>query len=413
MEGEIEASANSGGTSDGSSLNLAKRKIILRDSATLMILALATLILYAITSFLFRSFETRRAELGKKYAARGAVALRAGQPEQAIAALRVAQSYAPDARTNHLLLAEALAEAHHTEEATNYFLSLRELTPADGFINLELARMAREKGETRQAIDYYRAASLGNWQGDGLTRRREVQLELSDYLVQNGQRAAARAELLVSAANAPETGALDTLFGDKLQAANDPNDALTYYQKAVKLDRHDFSALLKGGRLAYAMGDYDTADKLLTLAPREESRASASEPDEAEVTSLLQDSERIQRLTLSKNLPAEDRAEHIRTAAGIAKQRFDECAAKFDAGSPDAGSQDTGSEPSGLQSLKTQWQTAAKLLNRRSSLQNAANQDSMAQLVFDTEIQTSKLCGAPTGDDALLLLLAKSRHGAR
>jgi Flp pilus assembly protein TadD len=409
MEGKIEASANSGGVSEGSSPNRAKRKVILRDSATLLVLALATVVLYAITSFLFRSFETRRAELGKKYAARGTAALRAGQPEQAIAALRVAQSYAPDARRNHLLLAEALAEAHHTDEATDYFLSLRELEPADGFINLQLARLARQKGETRQAIDYYRASSLGNWQGDGLTRRREVQLELSDYLIQNGQMEAARAELLVAAANAPETAELDTLFGDKLLQTNDPNDALIYYQKAVKLDRHDFAALYKGGRLAYAMGDYDTADKLLTLASRDEQKASASEADEAQLTSLLQNSERIQRLTLSQNLPAEDRAEHIRTAAAIAKQRLDGCAAKFSS----AGSQTNSALPGELQVLKTQWQTAANLLSRRSSLENAANQDSLTQLVFDTEKQTANLCGQPMGDDALLLLLAKSPYGAQ
>jgi hypothetical protein len=29
-------------------------------------------------------------------------------------------------------------------------------------------------------------------------------------------------------------------------------------------------------------------------------------------------------------------------------------------------------------------------------------------LVYDTEAQTSQICGAPVGDDAMLLLLAKS-----
>jgi hypothetical protein len=32
------------------------------------------------------------------------------------------------------------------------------------------------------------------------------------------------------------------------------------------------------------------------------------------------------------------------------------------------------------------------------------------QLVFDTEVQTNQICGAPSGDDALLLLLARSPH---
>jgi predicted Zn-dependent protease len=390
-------------------LNLGKRRIILRDSATLLILVLATLTLSLITSFLFRSFETRRAELGREYAARGEEALRAGQPEKAIAALRVAQSYEPDVRRNHLLLAEALAEGHHTEEATNYFLSLRELEPADGFINLELARLARQKGDTRRAIDYYRSSSLGNWQGDGLTRRREVQLELSDYLIDNGQMAAARTELLVSAANAPETAQLDTTFGDELLKANDPNDALLYYQKAAKLDPHDFAALYSGGRVAYAMGDYDAADGLLKMASREELKNSVSDADEAELTSLLHNSERIQELSLSKNLSAQDRAEHIRAAAAIAKRRFDGCAAKL----TDNSLQNDGSLPSELQPLEAEWDTADELLGRRSSLEKAANQDDLAQLVFNTEQETAKICGTPTGDDALLLLLAKSPHGTQ
>jgi hypothetical protein len=32
------------------------------------------------------------------------------------------------------------------------------------------------------------------------------------------------------------------------------------------------------------------------------------------------------------------------------------------------------------------------------------------QLVYDTEVETDKLCTAPTGDDALLLVLATSPH---
>jgi len=37
-----------------------------------------------------------------------------------------------------------------------------------------------------------------------------------------------------------------------------------------------------------------------------------------------------------------------------------------------------------------------------------AQQDTAVQLIFDTELQTNQFCGPPTGDDALLLLLAKS-----
>jgi hypothetical protein len=136
---------------------------------------------------------------------------------------------------------------------------------------------------------------------------------------------------------------------------------------------------------------------------------SVSDADEAELTSLLHNSERIQELSLSKNLSAQDRAEHIRAAAAIAKRRFDGCAAKL----TDNSLQNDGSLPSELQPLKAEWDTADELLSRRSSLEKAANQDDLAQLVFNTEQETAKICGTPTGDDALLLLLAKSPHGTQ
>jgi hypothetical protein len=43
-------------------------------------------------------------------------------------------------------------------------------------------------------------------------------------------------------------------------------------------------------------------------------------------------------------------------------------------------------------------------------LNDPAAQDATMQLVFDTELQTNRVCGEPSGDDALLLLLAQSSH---
>jgi Tfp pilus assembly protein PilF len=368
---------------------------------TFLILLFATLTLYAVTSFLFRSFAARRAELARDFAASGQAALAQGHPDQAIASLREALSYAPDDHTSHLLLAEALAEAHHTREATNYFMSLRDSQPADGFINLELARLARQSGDSRQAIDDYRASSLGNWEGDSLALRLQVQLELSDYLVKTGDPTAARAELLAAAANAPETASSDILFADKLQQAGDAADALTFYQKTIKLDPHNVAALNNAGRVAYGTGEYAMASRWFALASKERPQTPQDKLDLAPLAALREKTERILELSLSKNLPAKERAEHILTASSIAKLRFQDCATRLG---------ETGPLPGPLQSLKTQWQSAAELLERHSALENAEDQDSLTQLVFDTEIQTSQLCGSPTGDDALLLLLAKSSH---
>jgi hypothetical protein len=60
-----------------------------------------------------------------------------------------------------------------------------------------------------------------------------------------------------------------------------------------------------------------------------------------------------------------------------------------------------------LQNLTTKWASKDATSNRAVLLNDPAQQDATMQLVFDTETQTSKICSAPTGDDALLLQLAK------
>jgi tetratricopeptide (TPR) repeat protein len=152
----------------------AKRRLILRDALTFLSLTLITAVLFAVTLFLFHTFATHRQELAQRWAARGQAAIASGRPDQAIVALRGALSYAPGERSYELLLAQALGDAGHTEEAYNYFLGLWEAQPGDGFINLRLARLAAKKNDMQAAINYYRAAIYGTWEGDGVVGRGAV-----------------------------------------------------------------------------------------------------------------------------------------------------------------------------------------------------------------------------------------------
>lgn len=386
------AASSSSDAIDGTDLRLSSRKLFLRDSLIFFVLLLATVALYAVTSFLFRSFTTRREQLAQQFAAAGQQALLQKQPDKAVEALRTALEYAPDDRGDHLLLAEGLAEAHRDEEATNYFLSLYETEPADGFINLELARLSRQKGESARAIDFYRAAALGNWEQNGVAQRLQAQLELAEYLIELGRLESARVELLTAAGNAPDSVDMDIRLGNALQAANDPVAALVCYRKAVKLEPHNFTALSKAGREAYETGDYADARRLLEQALREQPNAPAAE----QLSMLSQDAARLLQLSLGRDQPARERAAHIRAAAAIAKRRLDECSASFPAAAL----------PQVLQSLKARWQQ--KVPRMRADAQDMVSQDEAVQLIFDTEVQTSQSCGGPSGDDALLLRLAKT-----
>lgn len=378
-----------------------RRKIILRDSVIILILVLSTLVLYAITTLLFSSFSQRRAELGKQFGESGKKSLVLGDSTKAIHDLRISLSYAPGDTYSRLLLAEALAQSNHLEEARSYFLSLLDVQPADGFINLQLARLARHGNSAQQAIEYYRASAVGNWNNAPIDERFQVQLELSNYLILQHRLPSARAELLIAAADAPATTDAYTELGDSLLTANDPGDAVNQYQKAAKLNPEDSFALLKAGRLEYQIGRYAEAYKLLSAAHRTSS-ATLSDANSSELQSLMENSRRIQELTVDQQLPARQREEHLLQDLSIAKTRFMDCRVKLG---------DDSALPATMQGLATEWQTAGQYTRRRSALDNDTTEANMTKLVFDTEEVTEKLCGPPVGDDALLLMLANVSSG--
>jgi Tfp pilus assembly protein PilF len=222
-------------TTETEDLTIAKRRLILRDSLSILSLLLGTAVLFAATLFLFRSFTAHRAVLAQRWSDRGRAALQGSRPEDAIADLRTALSYAPGTRAYELLLAEALGEAGHSDESFNYFLSLWDAEPGNGFVNLELARLAAKRNDRRAAVNYYRAAIYGTWEGDGVERRAGVRLELARYLIATGDLPAARMELLIAGGNAPDNYDRDVALAGLLQQAQDPGDAQTFSQKAIAI----------------------------------------------------------------------------------------------------------------------------------------------------------------------------------
>ena len=118
-------------------------------------------------------------------------------------------------------LAEALAGAGRTQEATSYFTTLWEAEPGSGIINLQLARLAARQGNESEALERYRASIYGNWEGDGTVRRRSVRLELIDYLIDRHRYSQAQGELIIAAGNAPDDPAIKLQIAALMEKAGD------------------------------------------------------------------------------------------------------------------------------------------------------------------------------------------------
>jgi hypothetical protein len=157
---------------------------------------------------------------------------------------------------------------------------------------------------------------------------------------------------------------------------------------------------MEAGRLAYQLADYPEAAELLSLA-RRQGTLPRDEQDEA--THLIASSRRIQELTLSPELDPQDRADHILRALPIAHARLQSCAAQVN-GTPASND---------LQSLDATWKSSTGKIDRDALAGDANQQQALTDWVYSTEQTTAKLCGAPTGDDALLLQLANAAQGGR
>lgn len=374
---------------------LARRRLVLQDALSLLSLFLITAVLFILTLLLFRSFTRHREQLGARWRARGQAALRDGHPAAAIDDLRSALAYVPD-RATEIELATALAEAGKTQQASVYFTTLWETSPGDGTINLELARLAAKEGNESQAIFHYQAALDGTWQGNGYDRRREVRLEMARYLISRREFNSARTQLLIAEGNAPDDPAIKLTIASLLEQASAPYDALGIYRALAARRDPPLAALLGAGRTAFSLDLDRLAADSLSRALASPASATLSSGDESAARSMLDTSRRVLDLYPSFDLAPRTRAQRILGLRDLADRRLTSCTAS----NPAAASK--------LASLVARWNQVPSRLPISELEQRPDLEQSIFQLALDTETSTAAtpLCGAPTGDDALLLRIA-------
>lgn len=392
-----------------------RRRLILQDSLALLGLTGITICIAVLTYFFFHSFREHRRVLEKRWFARGQIALSSGRPQDAVQDFRSALSLSAANASYEMSLAEALAAAGRTEEAYTYFSTLHEAEPGDGFLNLQLARLEVRRRNASAAIDFYRSALNGAWRGQGTERRLQIRLELAKYLLSLGKFNDAQGELLTAEGNSLDNPSALLDIAELLKQAEDPSDAWTAYQR---VERHSganpllaLQSLLGEAQIATSMGQYKRAALALdryTAKLRQHPTASGPE-EKQEVSRQLARLQGMLQLIPFYGLPPKQRAERILHEAEIAHKRFVDCTAQFQSALTQSQSPPpaaTASDVASLDNLGTQWQPMGSL-NVAALAGNADIQQRLLALTSQTELLTAKLCGAPSGDNALLLQLAK------
>jgi len=142
---------------------------------------------FMLTTVLVRSHKAYRARLATTWIGRGEEALKRRDTAGAIADFQAALQLRPDVTSYRLRLAGILANTGSTASAERELLAAREDHPADGRVNLALARLTATRGETAAAIAYCQAAVGGNWPAD-VDQRQAAESELA--LLRVGRRPA-------------------------------------------------------------------------------------------------------------------------------------------------------------------------------------------------------------------------------
>ncbi|HMD32818.1 MAG TPA: tetratricopeptide repeat protein [Candidatus Acidoferrales bacterium] len=365
-----------------------------RQAATLFSLLLLGA-LFIFTGFATQAFHRHEKELADEWVRNAQADLAAGDPNQALDALRNALVYSKDNREYQLRLAQTLVAANRDDEARPYLLSLWEHEPGNADVNLELARLAARRGDVAEALRYYHGSIYGQWDSNVVEQRRNTRLELIRYLTAHALKQQALSEIIALAANLPPDAALQAMAGNLFLEQGSFDRALARFREALRLDPKSVRALLGAGHASFEAGNFSDAEgyleRAIHLAPRDEQAAAQLE---------------ISRAVLSLDpyvhgLSAGARAQRALRDFALAQARLAGCI-------PPPGS----AAAVRLADL-AQRSAAIKTKVNPGALQRDMDLfDSAGELALDVETAVAQACGPGSTEDQALALIAKYHHGA-
>jgi len=367
---------------------------LMMEPVLLAALFVGAAVAFAAVGGLSRLYHSQQDSLGARWYGRGAADLTAKKYDAAAMEFRTALRYARDNYFYQLGLAEALVGLKRVDEAQAYLVNLWDREPENGQVNLELARIAAQKGESEHALRYYHNAVNAAWPASEESARRAARVELIDYLLQIEANAQAQAELIALDANLGDDPAESSRVGDLFMRAHDYDHALGAYRSSLKKDRGDHTALAGAGRAAFELGEFPEAVRYLQAAVR-------SDANDAQSAATLRTAElAVQLDPFQRQLKAAQRNQIVARDFATAGERLKACGMMAGAAGPVA------SQPT----VGDRWQSMKTRVTERGLTRDPDLADEAMDVVFDVERQAAA-CGSPQGADEALLLIAKAREG--
>ena len=374
------------------------RHFLTREPLILTVLSALALAFFFAVSALSHIYHTQQESLGQRWFSRGVVDLKGQRYQAAVTDFRTALLYSRDSYDYQLSLAEALLGLKRSNEAHAYLINLWDRQPENGQVNLELARIAAQNGETNRALRYYHNAIYATWPGDQESQRRDTRFELIEFLLKINFKEQAQAELIALAANLPDDPALQTRTGELFLQAQDFEHALSAYRQGVRADRHNAAANAGAGTAAFELGRYALAQRYLSAAV-------AANRDDTQSAATLRTTEMALQLDpFQRGLSAARRSRSVLEAFAAAGDRIKSCSS-INASS--AIRSNTAAQPA----LEDSWKKLKPRLSEQSLRRDPELVESTMDLVFNIERQTSSTCGPAVGKDLALLLIAKLHEG--
>jgi len=390
----------------GAALSQRSAKIVLVVTLVLLVAGVA------ITQWLVNLHRVTEVGLAHRWFTRGEQAMQANMPQAAAECFRAALNYDRENRQYRLRLAQALLAQNRVAEARAHLLSLWEQTPADGEVNLTLARLEAHSGNVNEAIRYYNNAINGVWETAPREQRTAARFELARYLMQNQRLPQAEADLMELQADAPAEPANQLLLAEMLLQLGEPSHALQSYQLLLSKEPTDAQAWLGESKAYVALGRYSEAERAAARAVQYDAKLQGAR-DQLELTrDLLGLAPGLRGLTLA------ERARRVAKAFDAAMTRLRTCAANqsIDLVTPPGANPApaakvtnglAASAPNALQLLYTSGLQKQSDATETALRKNPDALEPTMQYVFQVEKAAASICPDMTMTDRALLTLAQ------